>query len=115
MPTIKIKPLSVNKVWQGKRFKTPAYKKYEREMMLLMPDVEIPDGQLHVYYEFGFSSSASDIDNPIKPLQDILQKRYGFDDKRIRQLTVSKEKVKKGEEYLIYVITEYKQKIKYHS
>jgi Holliday junction resolvase RusA-like endonuclease len=112
MPRIDIKPLSVNAVWQGKRFKTPAYKKYERDMLLLMPELEVPDGALHVYYEFGFSSAASDIDNPVKPLQDILQKRYGFDDKRIQRLTIEKTKVKKGDEYLIYLITEYKQKAK---
>jgi len=27
---IPIKPLTVNKAWQGRRFKTPAYKQYEK-------------------------------------------------------------------------------------
>jgi Holliday junction resolvase RusA-like endonuclease len=43
----------------------------------------------------------SDWDNPVKPLQDILQKKYGFNDKDIFQGTVSKRKVNKGEEYFL--------------
>ena len=104
MVNIKIKPLSVNQCWQGKRFKTNLYKKYERDLLLILPKIIIPKAPYKVYYEFGFSSSASDLDNPIKPLQDILQKRYGFDDKHIFEMTVKKTKVKKGEEYLIFEI-----------
>lgn len=105
MVTIDIKPLSVNGCWQGKRFKTPAYKKYERDMLLLLPAIVIPEPPHKVYYEFGFSSAASDIDNPIKPLQDILQKRYDFDDKTIFEMIVVKKKVKKGCEYLKFEIS----------
>ena len=112
MVEIKIKPLSVNAVWQGKRFKTKKYKDYEKEMLMLMPNYHIPEGTLEVTYEFGFSSSASDIDNPIKPLQDILQKRYGFDDKRIHKMTVTRTKVKKGNEYLKYEIKQLKNEQK---
>ena len=34
---IKIKPLSVNKAWQGKRFKTREYKSYEELLLYLFP------------------------------------------------------------------------------
>ena len=63
---------------------------------------------LFVKYEWGFSSSASDVDNPIKPIQDILQKKYDFNDNRIWKLEVEKTKVKKGEEYIKIDITELK-------
>lgn len=39
-----------------------------------------------------------DWDNPIKPLQDILQKKYGFDDKDVVKALIHKIKCKKGEE-----------------
>ena len=104
MVNLDIKPLSVNKVWQGKRFKTQHYKKYESDLLLILPNIDLPEPPFSVYYEFGFSSSASDIDNPIKPLQDVLQKKYNFDDKHIFEMVVRKTKVKKGKEYIKFSI-----------
>lgn len=101
---VDIKPMSVNQVWQGKRFKTQAYKQYERDVLLLLPALDIPDGELEIRLEWGFSSSASDWDNPIKPFQDILQKKYGFNDNRIKRAIVEVVKVKKGEEYIEFTI-----------
>ena len=102
---LNIKPLSVNNAWQGKRYKTPAYKAYEQEVMLLLPNkYEVPtEGDLEACYEFGLNTMA-DWDNPIKPLQDILQKKYGFDDRRIVKATVIKNTVKKGDGYLNFSI-----------
>ena len=102
MVKINIKPLSVNQCFQGKRYKTHKYKSYETELMLvLLPKMMyIPEGKLQIYLKFGFSSKASDWDNPVKPFQDILQKKYGFDDKRIFKAIVEKELVKKGDEYV---------------
>lgn len=102
---IKIKPLSVNKAWQGKRFKTDDYSRYERDVALLLPtDLKIPEGDLSIYLEWGFSSAASDWDNPIKPFQDILQKTYGFNDNRVFDARVRKRKVAKGAEYIMFNI-----------
>ncbi|MFT6151365.1 MAG: Holliday junction resolvase RusA-like endonuclease [Flavobacteriales bacterium] len=101
-----IKPLSVNKCWMGKRFKTKDYKNYEAELLSSLPDQELPEPPFEIYFEFGFSNSASDWDNPIKPLQDILQKRYGFNDKDVVKACVVKKKVKKGEEYFIARLTQ---------
>ena len=101
MIEIKCKPLSVNQAWQGKRYKTKNYKAYEKEVYHLLPQLRVPEeGALKVYYEFGFSNSASDWDNPIKPFQDILQFKYAFNDNRIQEAHVRKVKVKKGEEYI---------------
>ncbi len=99
-----IKPLSVNDCWQGKRFKTKKYKEYEKILLVMLPTIELPKPPYKVYYEFGFSSASSDLDNPIKPLQDILQKKYGFDDKNIFEMVAKRVKVKKGEEYLVFKI-----------
>ena len=94
-----IKPLSVNECWQGKRFKTNAYKHYELELMYKLPKLKLPEPPFEIYFEFGFSNILCDWDNPVKPLQDILQKKYGFNDKDIVKAIVKKVKVKKGEEY----------------
>jgi Holliday junction resolvase RusA-like endonuclease len=72
--------------------------------MLLLPKVVIPEGKLSIELTFGFSSKASDWDNPIKPFQDILQKRYGFNDSRVYKATVTKEIVKKGKEFIEFSI-----------
>ncbi len=96
---LKIKPLSVNQCWQGQRFKTSTYKKYEAGVLLALPQKVLPSAPYRIYMEFGFSSSCSDWDNPIKPLQDLLQKKYGFNDKEVFEAHIKKVKVKKGEEY----------------
>jgi Holliday junction resolvase RusA-like endonuclease len=102
---LKIKPLSVNEAWQGKRFKTKFYKSYEQELLLRLPNsYKIPEeGPLEAFYEFGINTVA-DWDNPIKPLQDILQKKYNFDDRRIHKATVVKKVVKKGDGYFKFEI-----------
>ena len=94
-----IKLLSVNECWQGKRYKTKAYKAYEEELLYKLSKQIIPNPPYRIKFEFGFSNSASDWDNPIKPLQDILQKKYNFNDKDIIEGKVRKLKVKKGSEY----------------
>lgn len=99
-----IKPLSVNECWQGKRFKTPAYKSYEKELLYRLPKRVMPSPPLSIYLEFGVSNVCSDWDNPIKPLQDILQKKYGFNDAHIYEGNVKKIKVAKGSEYLLFKI-----------
>jgi Holliday junction resolvase RusA-like endonuclease len=95
-----IKPLSVNKAWQGKRFKSRDYDAYEKTMLLLLPKLTMPEPPYRLFYEFGFSNTQSDYDNPCKPLGDILQKKYGFNDKEIYEAHIRKRIVKKGQEYI---------------
>lgn len=102
MVKVKIKPLSVNQTWAGRRFKTPKYKAYEQEMFYLLPSIKIPPGKLKLKIEYGFSNKLSDIDNPTKPFIDILQKKYNFNDKMIYKLDLEKKDVPKGEDYLIF-------------
>ena len=104
MIEIKTKPLSVNKAWQGRRFKTEDYKKYEIGLTWMLPNIELPKPPFKVSYEFGFSNKASDLDNPVKPLTDILQKKYGFNDRDIYELNIKKKIVKKGSEYMKFEI-----------
>ena len=101
---INIKPLSVNCAWRGRRYKTDKYKRYERDLCALLPRMTIPQGYLCLRLTFGFSSASSDIDNPCKPTIDILQKKYGFNDKLIKRLEVDVEHVKKGGEFIDFSI-----------
>lgn len=104
---IEVKPFSVNQAWQGKRFRSNAYKKFQNDMMLMLPPLKISfKKRLKVDLVFGFSSKAADIDNPIKPLLDILQKKYGFNDNQIYQMNVVKEITKKSEEFIKLQINE---------
>lgn len=105
MIKIKIKPLSVNEAWEGKRYKTDKYKKYIKDLLLLLPKLKIKeDSKLEVYLEFGFSNAGSDIDNPVKMILDIMQKKYGFNDSKIYKLNLIKNKVEKGNEYFSFDI-----------
>jgi hypothetical protein len=102
-----IKPLSVNECWQGQRFKTKSYKAYEMQLLYSLPNLKLPEPPFSIYFEFGMSNVLSDWDNPVKPLQDILQKKYKFNDKDIHFASVKKVKVKKGEEYFLVNINSY--------
>ena len=104
---VNIKPLSVNKVWKGRRYKTQEYKDYENELFYILPKMDIPKGKLSLCIKWGMSSKASDIDNCAKPFIDILQKKYGFNDKSIYNLIMEKVDVKKGEEYIKFDIEKY--------
>lgn len=97
---INIKPLSVNDAWQGKRFKSDKYKAYEMEMLLRLPAGRLPNPPYRIEYEFGFSNEKCDFDNPCKPLGDILQKKYGFNDNEIYEAHIYKKIVQKGREYI---------------
>ena len=101
--TVTIKPLSVNEAWQGKRFKTKAYKQYENDVLLMLPSKpKAPEGKMSLELIIGLSNMQADIDNPVKPFVDILQKKYGFNDNKIMEMTLKKVIVKKGEEFISF-------------
>lgn len=99
---IDIKPLSVNKAWQGRKFKSKDYKNYITELTMKLPDFELPEEPYELVITWGFSSVASDIDNPSKPFIDVLAAKYGFNDKRIFRLVIDKQIVKKGEDFICF-------------
>jgi Holliday junction resolvase RusA-like endonuclease len=106
MITLPIKALSVNSGFQGRRFKTVEYKKYERNVLLLLPQMQVGKAPYKLFIEFGLSSKLQDLDNCIKFLQDCLVKKYGFDDRDIYELHAKKIITKKGEEFIKFRIDE---------
>ncbi len=98
---VDIKALSVNKCWKGRRFKTEMYEDFERHLWLILNrKINLPEGKLKLIVLFGFSSKGSDIDNPLKPFIDTLQKKYLFNDNRIYRIEAEKVDVKKGKEFI---------------
>tara|TARA_R110000850_G_C9810472_1_gene451371 strand:+ start:469 stop:792 length:324 start_codon:yes stop_codon:yes gene_type:complete len=103
---LNIKPLSVNDAWQGRRVKSKKYRNYEADILKLLRPMIVPEGPLELYLKWGFSSAGSDWDNPIKPFQDCLQKKYDFNDSRVVKAITEKVKVKKGDEFIEFEIKE---------
>lgn len=97
---VNIKPLTVNRAWKGRRFKTDEYKRYEKELMSMLPEFVVPETDLSIRIEFGFSSKLADFDNPVKPFIDCLQKKYGFNDRQIKKALIMVRHVEKGAEYI---------------
>lgn len=100
---VQIKPMSVNEAWKGKTTKSVSYMTYQHSLSILLPSkVNVKwDMPLRADITFGFSSRASDIDNPLKPLFDTMEKKYpGFNDNMIYELNVNKHIVKKGNEFI---------------
>lgn len=104
MITLNIKPLSVNEGYKGRRFKTDKYKAYEKEVLYTLKKMDIPEPPLMIHYEFGFSTVQSDVDNPVKFFQDLLQKKFGFNDSNVYRIIADKKVVKKGKEYIKFSI-----------
>jgi Holliday junction resolvase RusA-like endonuclease len=108
MIKIKIKPLSVNEAWQGRRFKTKKYNEYEKELWYLLPNTHIPSKKLELNIKIGYSNQRADTDNFLKPFIDVLQKKYIFNDNMIYKLVVEKEITKKQEEFIHFEFKPYK-------
>ncbi|OIO52640.1 MAG: hypothetical protein AUJ19_00780 [Parcubacteria group bacterium CG1_02_58_44] len=110
MARMNIKPLSVNHAYRGVRYATKELAQYKQDLGWLLPRIEVPDGPLSVRYVFGVSSKASDGDNLIKCLQDVVAEHYGFNDKRIYHWDVTKVDVPKGGEFVEVEIESYPQR-----
>ena len=105
---MKIKALTVNQAWKGRRYKTDKYKAYEKELFLLLPKLDAKiakDSTIYLNILVGFSNPKSDIDNIAKPFIDILQKKYDFNDCQILKLTMEKVIVKKGDDFIDFDIS----------
>lgn len=106
--TIKIAPLSINKAYRGRRFKTPEYEKWSENVKMMLPKkFKMPEAPYEMEIIFGFSNKASDVDNGNKTFIDLLQWVYKFNDKDIYKLTSIKKIVKKGEEFITFKVKKY--------
>lgn len=102
---IGIKPLSVNAAYRGRRFNTKEHIYWERVVLSSLPVIKIPVPPYQINFNFGLSSSAADGDNCIKIAQDVIAKKYGFNDKMIKKWIVEVIKVPKGKEFFQFYLT----------
>jgi Holliday junction resolvase RusA-like endonuclease len=110
---INIAPLSVNQAWAGRRFKSEKYKRFSNDVNLILPRVVPIKGFVEVHYTFYIKNFGnSDVDNLIKPIQDlIVQKEYIEDDRKIVSMSAKKIKVANYKDEKIEVeFYEYKEK-----
>lgn len=103
MLKIEIKPLSINVAFQGRRFKTKEYNNYINNVLCLLPKLKIGLPPYNLQVEFG-TSKLNDLDNNLKPFIDCLVKKYAFDDRDIYMIQAKKVIVKKGSEYIKFII-----------
>jgi len=103
-----IKALSVNRAWQGRRFKTQEYKNYEKNALALLPDINTKHKELTITYNFYIKNYAmSDVGNFEKSLSDILVKKgIILDDRYIKKIILIKHKSEKH--YIEIDIEKYK-------
>jgi Holliday junction resolvase RusA-like endonuclease len=107
--TLKIKPLSLNEAYRGRRYNTPKKKAFEMLCMLLLPPTIEKFDRYAIKIEFGFSSHGCDWDNHVKTFQDCLQKKYGINDNKIWDAHVRKSVVPKGEEFIYFELGEFNE------
>ena len=80
---IAISPLRISKAYQGRRFKTPEYKKWQQDFKLLVGKQTPLKGQLSLIAEFYIKNDKmSDIDNFFKSLLDTLKDTNIIEDDR---------------------------------
>ena len=53
-------------------------------------ELESTELKYDIKYKFGFARVTSDVDNPIKPTTDVLQKFLGFNDRQVYRITAEK-------------------------
>lgn len=102
MIKIDYKPLSVNSAYTGERYKTEMYKAFKKAVTLMLRPVKLPDPPFKITLIFGQSNMAADWDNPVKPFQDVLAKKLGFNDKIIYKGEAEKVLVEPGKEFIMY-------------
>ena len=108
MIRVNVKPLSVNMAYTGRRFATDALKSFRKELGFALKPMKLPDPPYEIHFIFGQSNAGADWDGGIKAAQDIIAKKYKFNDKLIRRGVVDIDLVEKGEEYISFEIITYK-------
>lgn len=106
---IKTKVLSANSSFYGKKTKTQARRKYEYVLFLLLPnhDYEFTKAsRIRFTGCFGITGN-QDLDNCLKILLDVLQKKYKFNDRQIHEIHITKQVVKKGSEFLEFSLEKF--------
>jgi Holliday junction resolvase RusA-like endonuclease len=92
-------------MYAGRRYKTDRYRRWITGALLMMPPADLPAGcKLGIDVSFYVSTEMIDLDNCLKSLIDTLEKKYGFNDRRVYTISARKIVVQKGQEKIDYLI-----------
>lgn len=106
--------MSINTAYTGQRYNTPEHRTWAKTVAYMLPAIKLPAPPYQIYFKFGLSNKNADWDGPIKVCQDVICKKYGFDDRLIRRCTgVDIEIVEKGKEYFVFKIESLEQPYDY--
>jgi Holliday junction resolvase RusA-like endonuclease len=112
---IQIKPMSINVCFQGRRFRTSTFKKWQDLIICSLPAGSSKSKSLAMsIYIYLKDMNRSDLDNYIKPLIDCcVKKGIILDDRYIKYLEVIKRRAKKDgfEIKIMDLSTENKHKV----
>jgi len=102
---ININPISVNKCFKGRRFKTDDYKAFREQFILLVKKGHKTEGWVTIRLSFHVKNyKMADVDNFIKPTLDaIVDCGFIEDDRFVKRLEVEKFPVKTKEEEGIFI------------
>lgn len=114
--TFKIKPLSANQMtYRNKAIKSVKYVEYQNELRDELQGVEWPfekSDQLEFDIIAGVSNKMADLDNVVKPLLDTYQGIFEeFNDNKVYHITLDKQIVAKGNEYLFVKVERWPEQI----
>lgn len=100
--TINIKPISTNRLYQGRRYRTKNYKDWMDFAIISTPKKKMIKDKVSVFLDFYYRYAArSDIDNFLKGVLDMLCKKGWIEDDRfiyflqVRKFIVKTEKEEK--------------------
>lgn len=110
MIRLALSPISVNRIWRGKRWMSKAGAQFKKDCALLLAakgdQIRAMRGDMSIHFHFGLVRDM-DTSNCIKLVEDCIAEHLGVNDSRFRGLTATKSKVRKGHEFIDIAITEY--------
>ena len=112
---VPMKPVSTNRLYTGKRFKSPQAKQFEvafrNYLLLKLPPsrLRLPEGDLTIHWRFG-TSRKMDVTNCLKLAEDVLAKHCGFNDNIVVGTSAVRVHVKTGGEFIAFQILPFRDK-----
>ena len=112
---IPMKPVSTNRLYKGKRYKSPEAKQFEvafaNYLLLKLPPrrMQLPEGDLTIHWRFG-TSRKMDVSNCLKLAEDVLAKHCGFNDNIVVGTSAVRVHVKTGGEFIAFQILPFRDK-----
>ena len=116
MYELPIKALSVNRAWQGRRYRSVAYNQFRRVVSVFLNKIrptKPPEKPILFHGEWGVSNMRSDTDNPCKPFLDILFEWWDMKDHWVEFIMLEKTKTAKGKEYVRFHVADKESLIEY--